>query len=78
MTQALRRVEGVRSVARIAGGESGISSYAADVDPDADVAPRIASSVVRAGWELRRLDSVTMSLEEIFLRLTTDEEASAE
>ena len=78
VTQALRRVEGVRSVARVAGDESGVSSYAADVDPGADVAPRIASSVIRAGWDLRRLDSVTMSLEEIFLRLTTDEEASAE
>ena len=77
VTQALRRVEGVRSVARVAGDESGVSSYAADVDPGADVAPKIASAVVGSGWDLRRLDSVTMSLEEIFLRLTTNEEAGA-
>lgn len=74
VTLALQRVDGVRSVTRLSGDESGVSGYAADVDPATDVAPKIASAVVGAGWELRKLESVTMSLEEIFLRLTTDEE----
>ena len=74
VVQSLQRVDGVRNVARLSGDDSGISAYAAEVDPSADVAPKIASAVVAAGWELRRLESVTMSLEEIFLRLTTDEE----
>jgi len=67
-------VDGVRSVTRLSGDESGVSGYAADVHPATDVAPKIASAIVAAGWELRKLESVTMSLEEIFLRLTTDEE----
>ena len=77
VTQALQRVEGVRNVARLSGDESGVSAYAAEVDPAIDVSPKIASAIVGAGWELRRLESVTMSLEEIFLRLTTDEEVDA-
>jgi ABC-2 type transport system ATP-binding protein len=77
VTQALQRVEGVRNVTRLSGDETAVSTYAAEVDPAGDVGHRIASAIVGAGWELRRLESVTMSLEEIFLRLTTDEEVDA-
>ena len=74
VTRALQSVEGVQDVARTSGDQSGLSTYLADTDPEADVAARLASAVVGGGWELRRLESVTMTLEEIFLRLTTDEE----
>ena len=74
VTRAMQSVEGVQDVARISGDQSGLSTYVADTDPEADVAARLASAVVGGGWELRRLESVTMTLEEIFLKLTTDEE----
>jgi ABC-2 type transport system ATP-binding protein len=39
-----------------------------------DIRPQLAATIVNSGWELRELRSVGMSLEEVFLQLTTTEE----
>ena len=39
-----------------------------------DLRPTVSRTVISSGWSLLNLQMVTMSLEEIFLKLTTDEE----
>jgi ABC-2 type transport system ATP-binding protein len=46
--------------------------------PGKDIRSLIAAKVVEKGWELYELRGVTMSLEDIFLELTTDDAAHAE
>ena len=77
VTQALRDVEGVREVQRTDSVE-GVSTYVVAADAGSDVRAQLAGVVVRGGWELLRLEPTSMSLEEIFLRLTTSEDGEAE
>lgn len=51
-------------------------SYEIEAAQGADVRADLASTLVSGGWGLLRLESIGMSLEEIFLRLTTTEEAA--
>jgi ABC-2 type transport system ATP-binding protein len=44
-------------------------------EPGTDLRPRIAATVVNQNWELLDMHAVALSLEEIFLRVTTTEEA---
>jgi hypothetical protein len=46
----------------------------ADTDPRA----KINEVVVKSGWTLLSAETVEMSLEEIFLQVTTEEEGEAE
>ena len=46
--------------------------------PGKDIRSQIAASVVERGWALYELKGVSLSLEEIFLQLTTDETAHAQ
>jgi len=46
--------------------------------PGTDIRSLIAAKVVEKGWELYELRGVSMSLEDIFLELTTDDAAHAE
>ena len=39
-----------------------------------DLRPTVSRAVISNGWSLLNLQLVSMSLEEIFLKLTTDEE----
>ena len=73
--RALRAVEGVQNVERRSSGD-GYSSYVVQAPLADDVRADLALAVVRGGWDLLRLQAVGMSLEEIFLRLTTSEEDS--
>jgi ABC-2 type transport system ATP-binding protein len=69
IADALRRVPGVKRVARE--GSYYIIESPSEVDPRA----RITESMVKNGWQLLSAESVEMTLEEIFLQLTTKEEA---
>ena len=73
--RSLRDVEGVTDVAQTPATDGGISSYVVQAEYGSEVRAQLASAVVRGGWDLLRLDSVGMTLEEIFLQLTTSEEA---
>jgi ABC-2 type transport system ATP-binding protein len=46
--------------------------------PGQDIRSLLAASIVQKGWELYELRGVSMSLEEIFLELTTDDAAHAQ
>jgi ABC-2 type transport system ATP-binding protein len=71
----LQNVEGVREVTRMDGRPGSVPRYRVQSEQGVEIRASLAKTVIDSGWELQRLDGVTMSLEEIFLRLTTDDEA---
>lgn len=68
----LRSIAGVRRIMRE--GAYFIVESAAEVDPRA----KITEAIVKSGWTLLSIDTIEMSLEEIFLQLTHDEESDSE
>jgi ABC-2 type transport system ATP-binding protein len=69
----LRTVPGVLAV-RPARAGSGLSAFELDPEPGTDVRPEVARAVVGGGFDLLALQQVGMSLEDIFLHLTTTEQ----
>ncbi|MGQ9627536.1 MAG: ABC transporter ATP-binding protein [Anaerolineae bacterium] len=63
----LKKVDGVLSVE-----SQGDGAYEVECALGKDLRPEIARAVIEGGWSLRELRSVTMSLEEVFLKLTTE------
>ena len=72
----LRQVEGVRQVNRRR-VDGNIYEYTLECDPGSGVRDGLASLIVNQGWGLLGLQSVTMSLEDIFLKLTVRDEEGA-
>jgi ABC-2 type transport system ATP-binding protein len=68
----LGAVPGVTRVAATAGPE-GTRTVEVDSERGHDVRPALAAAVVGRGWGLLELRPLRMSLEDIFLHLTTDE-----
>ena len=54
--------------------ENGRHTYTIQAQAGKDLRDDISQAVISNGWSLRGLQMVGMSLEEIFLRLTTHEE----
>ncbi len=69
---ALKAIEGVNEVAHV--NNNGRHVYTIQAQPGKDLRDEISQAVISNGWSLRGLQMVGMSLEEIFLRLTTHEE----
>ena len=72
--RGLEAVEAVRQVSPSPIGYEGFTKYVVEAEQGADLRGQLAAAVVGGGWSLLKLESVTMTLEEIFLRLTTSEE----
>jgi ABC-2 type transport system ATP-binding protein len=72
----LGRIPGVTRVAE-AERRNGLVGYEVDSETGRDVRRDLARAIVSSGWGLLELRPMRMSLEEIFLSLTTDETASA-
>lgn len=70
---ALEGVGGVEDVEHRYSQADGFSTFLVTAEPQAEPRGRLAAAVVSGGWELLRLQSIGMSLEEIFLRVTTEE-----
>jgi ABC-2 type transport system ATP-binding protein len=72
-------LEGVAGVTRVALAEqrNGVAGFEVESLPGHDVRRELASAVVTRGWGLLELRPVRMSLEDIFLHLTTEEPAGA-
>jgi gliding motility-associated transport system ATP-binding protein len=71
-TAALGRVTGVTRVAE-SDRRNGVVGYEVEGDQGHDIRRDLARAVVTNGWGLLELRPMRMSLEEIFLSLTTDE-----
>lgn len=56
--------------------EGGLASYTVTCEQGSDVREQLAQAVVASGWGLLELRTTGLSLEEIFLRLTTSEEVA--
>jgi gliding motility-associated transport system ATP-binding protein len=68
---ALRQVPDVIQVQ-----PQGDGRYDVVCSPNVDRRPQIAQAVIAQGWDLLELRTVGMSLEDVFLQLTTDETAA--
>ena len=72
VTKALKGMRGVVNVAYSADGDRGL--YTVEAKRGLDLRSTISKIVISNGWSLLTIQLVGMSLEEIFLRLTTKEE----
>jgi ABC-2 type transport system ATP-binding protein len=73
LRSALEPIEGVREIAATPLRDGGRLSVVLDVSPEQDVRSQVAARIVQSGFDLYELRSERMSLEEIFLQLTTEE-----
>lgn len=77
MYAAFSALAGVREVIAQDGDGGGQEGHAFVVTaPDRDIAQELAQVVVSHGWALHELKPVTMGLEELFVRLTHEQEDS--
>jgi ABC-2 type transport system ATP-binding protein len=72
---ALRRVPGVTRVVE-ADRRDGAAGYEVESERGRDIRRELARTVVSSGWGLLELRPMRMSLEEIFLSLTTEEQTA--
>ena len=70
MAERLHQIEGVSQVSYE--DPHYIVECAAEQDPRG----KIMQTIVQGGWTLLSMESIEMSLEDIFLKLTTDEETA--
>ena len=70
----LKKKDGVVDVKTRSSTGDSLWQYDIDVVPGRDLRSEVASSVVGSNWDLVELTTAGMSLEEIFLELTTQEE----
>jgi len=73
---ALERVPGVSRVSP-SGAQNGVTTFEVESEAGRDIRRDLAAVVVTSGWGLLELRPVRMSLEDIFLHLTTEEAAPA-
>ncbi len=69
-------LEKVRGVLGVRTKDANAGIYEVEVNPGADRRAEVAAMVVQRGWGLLELRPVTLSLEEVFLKLTTEEETN--
>ncbi len=72
VADALRKLPGARGVTDEDAGD-GVFRFTLEADPDKDIREVAASTVVKQGWGLREMSSVEMSLEDVYIHLTTAE-----
>jgi ABC-2 type transport system ATP-binding protein len=73
VTNRLQNIPGVQSVAETTQGV-----YDVECAPGSDHREELAATVIQGGWGLLELRQVSMSLEEVFLELTTSEDAAGD
>ena len=70
----LESVNGVQEISRDTATGGAFHRYQITVDLGKDIRSELALAVIKNQWELLKLQSLGMSLEEIFLRLTIEEQ----
>lgn len=74
IADAIKAIDGVTDVEHRYNQNGGHTTYVISSEPDFELRSRLASTVVGGGWELLRLQAMGMTLEEIFLQVTTEEQ----
>jgi ABC-2 type transport system ATP-binding protein len=77
MRETLKEIPGVGNVSTESVGSSGVLAATIESLPGHDLRSQIAAKIVGKGWPLLELRGVSLSLEEIFLQLTTDDASHA-
>jgi ABC-2 type transport system ATP-binding protein len=72
----VRRIAGVLSVEQKSLAD-GIGTYVVESIRDRDVRPELSRALVGKGWGLLDLRPIDMTLEEIFIKLVTEEPVGA-
>jgi len=72
--QTIRQIPSVKSVSSSSVQKANFSKYIVEAEVGADVRKEIATAIVRHNWGLLELKTESLSLEKIFLQLTTREE----
>ncbi len=70
IAEYLRKVKGIRTISFRG------SHYTVECTKGQDPRGEIMKAIIQGGWTLLSLESIEMSLEDIFLKLTTEEETS--
>lgn len=68
VTERLRRITGVNQV------NYEDSRYIIEYPANQDLRSKITETIVKGGWTMLSMEAVQMSLEDVFLKLTTEEE----
>ena len=76
--ELLARIPGASSVEVSPARASGHVTATLEVASGKEVRSLIAANIVEKGWDLYELRGVSLSLEDIFLQLTTDDAAHAQ
>ncbi len=77
LSRLLSTLQQVRNVSLDPGSE-GLTRVSVEVEGAQDLRPLIARTAIEAGFDLYQMQRKTMTLEEIFLELTTEEPAATE
>ncbi len=76
VVRALGAVSGVQTVKQDGAGPANVVTCVVESEKDRDVRKDIAAAVVRQNWGLLELRPVDLTLEEVFVRLVTEEKES--
>lgn len=71
---AVKTIAGVKDVRTKTSIGDGLWQYEVETEPGSDVRATLSATIVRGSWDLVELTTAALSLEEIFLQLTTREE----
>jgi ABC-2 type transport system ATP-binding protein len=77
ISTTLSGIAGVKKVA-VTEQHEGVLSYEVEGEANHDVRRHVAQAVVNKGWGLLELRPTRVSLEDVFLQLTTEEQPAAE
>ena len=78
VSAVLKAVGGVHTVEAEPTGAQGVYRYQVVCRLGRDARPQLAAAVTQRKWDLFEMQAIGMSLEDVFLRLTTHEEAPAD
>lgn len=73
---SLSALEGVSRVEREGEASGDLSAFMIESEQGTDLRPEIAARIVKEGFDLLELRAVSLSLEDIFMQLTTEEKAA--
>lgn len=73
---SLSALEGVSRVEREGEASGDLSAFMIESEQGTDLRPEIAARIVKDGFDLLELRAVSLSLEDIFMQLTTEEKAA--
>jgi len=77
VARALGGIHGVQTVKQDGSGPGNVATYIVESEKDRDVRKDLAATVVQRNWGLLELRPVDLTLEEVFVRLVTEEKESA-